>query len=68
LVAGYWLFIALAYAMGGHEPHTVESFITMGLIVASTADVLKDHHRTPADSWSGRASLLAGYGGQEVRA
>ena len=39
-VAGYWLFIALAYAIGRHEPRTVESLIMTGLMVASTAGVL----------------------------
>jgi hypothetical protein len=39
-VGGYWLFIALVYAMGRHEPRTVESLVMTGLIVASTAGVL----------------------------
>jgi hypothetical protein len=40
LVAGYWLFIALAYAIGGHEPRSAESLTMTGLIVSSTAGTL----------------------------
>jgi len=40
VVSGYWLFIALAYAVSGREPFTVESLIMMGLIIASTVGIL----------------------------